>query len=317
MGRTRMPGCVRLLVLVGLLCTAMQIGTPTMAHAVQSEGELRTNVPTGQETFTTLASNTSWRWNANASRLKGSVIHLDDVNGDNCRFRFDHIEGGWYGTKHIKTGGTDLFADVDGKSRDPGAVIHLWASGDGSVKGNDHRQFAFCYQYTSDGNDVYCIKNRKSGLWLAADKDTWLNNCPKILQTDIDHRDEWIITSSTVPLKGGDTNILKNGHASGVIQINKAGSAGTGIDLWNRQSLDKNESTSQLWRFIDQGGGRYKLMSVRTGRCLQETRAQPSEANNFFSLVTGTKGTFLTVSVLDGDAGTWSNKVNLPMPMSG
>ena len=55
--------------------------------------------------------------------------------GNNCRFRLDHIENEWYGIKHIKVDGTDRFADVDGKSKDSGAVLHLWESSDSEVKG--------------------------------------------------------------------------------------------------------------------------------------------------------------------------------------
>ena len=57
------------------------------------------------------------------SAEKNSVVHLDTSGGDNCRFRLDHIENEWYGIKHIKVDGTDRFADVDGKSKNNGAVL--------------------------------------------------------------------------------------------------------------------------------------------------------------------------------------------------
>lgn len=89
---------------------------------------------------------------------------MDTSEGNNCRFRLDHIEKEWYGIKHIKVDGTDRFADVDGKSKDSGAVLHLWESSDSEVKGNNHRQFAFYYiGNDANGNARYYIKNRNSG----------------------------------------------------------------------------------------------------------------------------------------------------------
>ena len=109
---------------------------------------------------------------------------MDTSGGDNCRFRLDHIENEWYGIKHIKVDGTDRFADVDGKSKNNGAVLHLWESSDSKVKGNNHRQFAFYYiGNDANGNARYYIKNRNSGKWIGYEGKL-NNNNPKIIQTD-------------------------------------------------------------------------------------------------------------------------------------
>lgn len=46
----------------------------------------------------------------------------------------------------------------------------------------------------------------------------------------------------------------------------ESGSDDAWIWLWSDQSKDKNENTSQLWRFIKQNDGSYKIMNVRSGK---------------------------------------------------
>ena len=127
-----------------LICMTITLtGIPVSVNAENSGGKSVQTMETGNELFITLEENTRYRWNVNDSAEKNSVVHLDTSGGDNCRFRLDHIENEWYGIKHIKVDGTDRFADVDGKSKNNGAVLHLWESSDSKVKGNNHRQFCF------------------------------------------------------------------------------------------------------------------------------------------------------------------------------
>ena len=178
---------------------------------------------TGNELFITLEENTRYRWNVNDSAEKNSVVHLDTSGGDNCRFRLDHIENEWYGIKHIKVDGTDRFADVDGKSKNNGAVLHLWESSDSKVKGNNHRQFAFYYiGNDANGNARYYIKNRNSGKWIGYEGEL-NNNNPKIIQTDEKNRKVWLITKSVVPFTGKESQVLHKDDKTAVCEIHKAG----------------------------------------------------------------------------------------------
>ena len=118
-----------------LICMTITLtGIPVSVNAENSGGKSVQTMETGNELFITLEENTRYRWNVNDSAEKNSVVHLDTSGGDNCRFRLDHIENEWYGIKHIKVDGTDRFADVDGKSKNNGAVLHLWESSDSKVK---------------------------------------------------------------------------------------------------------------------------------------------------------------------------------------
>ena len=108
-----------------LICMTITLtGIPVSVNAENSGGKSVQTMETGNELFITLEENTRYRWNVNDSAEKNSVVHLDTSGGDNCRFRLDHIENEWYGIKHIKVDGTDRFADVDGKSKNNGAVLH-------------------------------------------------------------------------------------------------------------------------------------------------------------------------------------------------
>ena len=172
-----------------LICMTITLsGIPVSVNAENSGGKSVQTMETGNELFITLEENTRYRWNVNDSAEKNSVVHLDTSGGDNCRFRLDHIENEWYGIKHIKVDGTDRFADVDGKSKNNGAVLHLWESSDSKVKGNNHRQFAFYYiGNDANGNARYYIKNRNSGKWIGYEGKL-NNNNPKIIQTDEKNR---------------------------------------------------------------------------------------------------------------------------------
>lgn len=227
-------------------------------RAVSGDGVLRTDMPEGELLFITLAQDTSYRWNANDSAEKNSVIHLDTASGANCNFRLKQIGGGWYGIKHIKSGGTDRYADIDDKSKNSGAKLHLWESSDDKISGNDHRQFAFYLAGTdSHGNEQYYIKNKNSGLWMGYE-DTDKNGRPsygdKIIQTDSSNRALWIITKEVVPKQGGEaTDLIKGGdayvfcemfQAKTIKSINRKGdlaSNGTAVHFYEM-------GTSSKWR---------------------------------------------------------------------
>ena len=320
--------------MAALICMMITLtGIPISVKAADSSGTLDTNMETNSELFITLEENTDYRWNVNDSGGKGSDVHLDTGEGDNCRFRLDKIENGWYGIKHIKVNGTDRFADVEDESKDSGAKIHVWESNDEKVKGKEHRQFAFYYLGNdANGNKRYYIKNRKSGRWLGY-SGKLNNNNPNIIQTEEKDRKVWLVTKSVVPLTGRETQILKGGDKSVVSEIYKAetheainrpsneslpgtqllfqeqgiaskwklvwypdyqayrieaisdgekdtnyaidvlgesGCVNTIVHIWNKESFDRNQNTSQLWRFFRQDDGTYKIMNARSGMYLKE-----------------------------------------------
>lgn len=321
-------------IMAALICMTIALtGIPISVKAADSGGTLDTNMETNSELFITLEENTDYRWNVNDSGGKGSDVHLDTGEGDNCRFRLDKIENGWYGIKHIKVNGTDRFADVEDESKDSGAKIHVWESNDEKVKGKEHRQFAFYYLGNdANGNKRYYIKNRKSGRWLGY-SGKLNNNNPNIIQTEEKDRKVWLVTKSVVPLTGRETQILKGGDKSVVSEIYKAetheainrpsneslpgtqllfleqgiaskwklvwypdyqayrieaisdgekdtnyaidvlgesGCVNTIVHIWNKESFDRNQNTSQLWRFFRQDDGTYKIMNARSGMYLKE-----------------------------------------------
>ena len=344
-------------ILAVLMCMVIVLtGIPVSVQAADSDGTLKTDMPTGQELFIILEENTDYRWNANDNAEKSSVVHLDTSGGDNCRFRLDKIENGWYGIKHIKTDGTDRFADVDEKSKNSGAAIHLWESDDSKVKGNNHRQFAFYYLGDdANGNGRYYIKNRNSGKWLGYEGK--LNgNQPKIIQTDTNNRKVWLITKSVVPNTGKESIVLDKNDTSGICEIYKAGQLeainrkadslipggvphfytmgttskwrlnwkadynayqiesitdgesdtglsmdvsgesgreGAAINFWSTEKFDKNQNTSQLWRFFKQDDGTYKIQNARSGLFLQDSSG---------TLKLGKTGTKIDLSILMGEA---------------
>lgn len=49
--------------------------------------------------------------------------------------------------------------------------------------------------------------------------------------------------------------------------------AGTDVNIWSRQSKAQNENTSQLWRFVPNSDGSYKIYNVRTGKyvCIRDS----------------------------------------------
>ena len=321
-------------IMAALICMTIALtGIPISVKAADSGGTLDTNMETNSELFITLEENTDYRWNVNDSGGKGSDVHLDTGEGDNCRFRLDKIENGWYGIKHIKVNGTDRFADVEDESKDSGAKIHVWESNDEKVKGKEHRKFAFYYLGNdANGNKRYYIKNRKSGRWLGY-SGKLNNNNPNIIQTEEKDRKVWLVTKSVVPLTGKETQILKGGDKSVVSEIYKAetheainrpsneslpgtqllfqeqgiaskwklvwypdyqayrieaisdgekdtnyaidvlgesGCVNTIVHIWNKESFDRNQNTSQLWRFFRQDDGTYKIMNARSGMYLKE-----------------------------------------------
>lgn len=166
-------------------------------------GGIATNLPTGTNLFLTLYDNgpSDYRWNASGLGELNSDIHLYDPTGANCNFSLTHVEGGWYGIKHIKENGIDRYVDVANKSTADGKVLHIWESEDGKLAGNNHRQFAF-YTAGKDaaGNQLYYIKIRHSGKWVGLE-----NNVAgvesNLIQTSVNPR-KWYVTPCTVPMKG-------------------------------------------------------------------------------------------------------------------
>lgn len=328
-----------------------------------TSGTLDTNMPTNQLMFLTLAENTNYRWNVNDSGGINSEVHLDDASGENCNFRFDYVEDGYYGIKHIKSGGTDRFVDVDGKSTEEGAVLHVFENEDDELGGssNYHRHFKFYYQKTdSAGNKVYKIQIRKSGLWVGYE-DTDNNGKPsygdKLIQTSEEKGAEWIITKEVVPKSGREAEdlvdpddaavfceIFKAGTIESLNRANdsslngtrihtytigtsnkwliewieeyeayeiravteaedildsvwdvasQSGKDGAAIHLWKKQSRDRNQNTSSLWRFIKNGDGHYYIQNARSGKYvrihgLDDQIEQHSESSVFeISLISG------------------------------
>ena len=142
-------------IMAALICMTIALtGIPISVKAADSSGSMSTEMETNSELFITLEENKDYRWNVNDNAGKNSVVHLDTSEGNNCRFRLDHIEKEWYGIKHIKVDGTDRFADVDGKSKDSGAVLHLWESSDSEVKGNNHRQLCAQLRVCSQAGEI-------------------------------------------------------------------------------------------------------------------------------------------------------------------
>ena len=343
-------------IMAALICMTIALtGIPISVKAADSSGSMSTEMETNSELFITLEENKDYRWNVNDNAEKNSVVHLDSSEGNNCRFRLDHIENEWYGIKHIKVDGTDRFADVDGKSKDSGAVLHLWESSDSEVKGNNHRQFAFYYiGNDANGNARYYIKNRNSGKWIGYEGKL-NNNNPKIIQTDESNRKVWLITKSVVPLTGKESQVLKEEDTSAICEIHEAGKLdalnrvsnlsapgshptfqvmgitskwklkwkseyhayqidavsdgesktnlsldvegesgklNASVNVWTTEKFDRNQNTSQLWRFFKQKDGTYKIQNARTGWYIE---------NRVPSLVFGKEGMNVELSILAGN----------------
>ena len=343
-------------IMAALICMMITLtGIPVSVKAADSGGQWAQNMETGNELFITLEENTNYRWNVNDDAAKSSVVHLDTWEGNNCRFRLDHIENEWYGIKHIKVDGTDRFADVDGKSKDSGAVLHLWESSDSKVKGNNHRQFAFYYiGDDANGNARYYIKNRNSGKWIGYEGKL-NNNNPKIIQTDESNRKVWLITKSVVPITGKESQVLKEEDTSAICEIHVAGKLdalnrasniavpgscptfqvmgitskwklkwipeyhayqidavsdgesttnlsldvegesgklSASVNIWTTEKFDRNQNTSQLWRFFKQKDGTYKIQNARTGWYIE---------NGVPALRFGKKGMDVELSILAGN----------------
>lgn len=343
-------------IMAALICMMIALtGIPFSVKAADSSGSMSTEMETNSELFITLEENKDYRWNVNDDAGKSSVVHLDTSEGNNCRFRLDHIEKEWYGIKHIKVNGTDRFVDVDGKSKDSGAVLHVWESSDSEVKGNDHRQFAFYYIGDDEnGNARYYIKNRKSGKWIGYEGKL-NNNNPKIIQTDEKDRKVWLVTKSVVPITGKESQVLKEEDTSAICEIHVAGKLdalnrasnlavpgscptfqvmgitskwklkwipeyhayqidavsdgesttnlsldvegesgklSASVNIWTTEKFDRNQNTSQLWRFFKQKDGTYKIQNARTGWYIE---------NRVPSLVFGKEGMNVELSILAGN----------------
>ncbi len=58
--------------------------------------------------------------------------------------------------------------------------------------------------------------------------------------------------------------------------------AGTDVNIWSRQSKAQNQNTSQLWRFVPNSDGSYKIYNARTGKyvCIRDSVLTQGEAAN-------------------------------------
>lgn len=177
------------------------------------DGTLATDMPEGEQIYITLADNTDYRWNANGNGSVNSVIHLDDYTGSNCNFQLyrvseDGKQTDYYGIRYM---GTERFADIDKKSKDDKAKLHLYETDEKELEDNPHRQFAFYYVNTDDyGNKYYYIQNKNSGLWMGYEdaKNDGPSCGDKIWQTSKENRKLWVITNCVVPKQGGEVEDL-------------------------------------------------------------------------------------------------------------
>lgn len=194
----------------------------------------RKDMKTGELLFLTLADNQKYRWNANSPATRSNEIHLDDCGGDNCNFRLYHIEDEWYGIKHISSKTYNgFYVDVEDKSDKEGKVLHLWESSDDKVKNNNHRQFAF-YEAgrDSNGNMMYYIKVRKSGLWVGL-QDNKIQRKQKLVQTSADKAKKWYVTDCVVPERNDIVTPWTEQDNSGMCYLNIPGTI-DGINIFGK-----------------------------------------------------------------------------------
>ena len=52
--------------------------------------------------------------------------------------------------------------------------------------------------------------------------------------------------------------------------LGESGCVNTIVHIWNKESFDRNQNTSQLWRLFRQDDGTYKIMNARSGMYLKE-----------------------------------------------
>lgn len=207
------------------LFALLSIVSPMDVQAAEEDSKASTDMPTNKDMYITLAENTKWSWNANGSALQYNVIHLDDYSGDNKFFELRHVENEWYGIKHDKKGGTDIYVDVEGKSTSIGKVLHLYEDEDSKLggKSNYHRHFAF-YPAGVDaaGNQMYYIQIRHSSKWVGLEGNSVGENV-KIIQTNKDNRKKWILTPAVVANHKNSTQLLKGDDTTGYCEFFEKG----------------------------------------------------------------------------------------------
>ena len=64
------------------------------------------------------------------------------------------------------------------------------------------------------------------------------------------------------------------------------------MNVWTTEKFDRNQNTSQLWRFFKQKDGTYKIQNARTGWYIE---------NSVPTLVFGKKGMNVELSILAGN----------------
>ena len=372
------------------LCGAVPVMAESTVENTGTGNEERVqDMPVGSILFITLAENKDFRWNANDSGDRNSVIHLDGLSGSNCTFKLYNIpkkdkddEGndiyiddpdlkGYYGIKFIKDNGSDRFADIEGKSKEENKKLHLYETEDKELINNPHRHFSFYLQGTDDyGNNLYYIQNRNSELWLGVEDSNGNkenDSGDKIVQTSKENRKLWIITNGVIPKTGNEyenmiadkegestkedgayIEIFKQGTIKSVnraddhavsgtrLHFHKMGTSckwlvrwdeahsaykiyavsngenernnqvwdvvsedGRWIHLWTDQSSDTNENTSQLWRFIKQSDGSYKIQNARTGEYVEEENSV-LDATRLGTLKLTREGDKLTIDAFAG-----------------
>ena len=111
-------------IMAALICMTIALtGIPISVKAADSSGSMSTEMETNSELFITLEENKDYRWNVNDNAEKNSVVHLDSSEGNNCRFRLDHIENEWYGIKLILSILVDTFISKISLTMQPGPKI--------------------------------------------------------------------------------------------------------------------------------------------------------------------------------------------------
>ena len=72
----------------------------------------------------------------------------------------------------------------------------------------------------------------------------------------------------------------------------ESGKLNASVNVWTTEKFDRNQNTSQLWRFFKQKDGTYKIQNARTGWYIE---------NSVPTLVFGKKGMNVELSILAGN----------------
>lgn len=216
--------------LVGVWSAIMR---PAAVGAYDGSGGM--SMTTGKDMYITLVEDTEYRWNANGSALSGNVIHLDNIEGDNCRYKLTDAGDGFYAIKHNKSSGTDYFVDVDGNNNKENQVLHLWSDNDYD---QNNRQFSFHDAgKDSSGRQMYYIQVKGSGQWIGLQYNNKPADKVKVAQVSETNRKAWYVSQEEIPpnLKGGESRLYDDGadtsHA--IFSMSKYGESRRNVNVNN------------------------------------------------------------------------------------